>query len=104
MPRQSVDAVLVLHEVGLVPSYVPRIRAVAERGPATARVAQISTSQTGHVPRAAPTNTPCAEAGTTATVVLLVPMRAIFLAVGQAVPVLPVNTSIVVMVSVLTVL
>ena len=91
---QSVDALLVLHEVGLMPSYVPRIRAVAEQGPAPARVAQISTSQTGHVPRAAPTTTQSVKVGTTAPAVLLVPLRATRLAVGQAAPVLSVNTSI----------
>ena len=90
--RQSVAAAVASYEVGLMPSYVPLIRAVAERGPATARVAQTNTSKTGHVPRAAPTNTPCAEAGTTATAVLLVPLRATPLAVGQAVPVLSVNS------------
>ena len=87
----SVAASVASHEVGLMPSYVPLIRAVAERGPATARVAQTNTSKTEHVPRAAPTTTPSAKVGMTATAVLPVPLRAILLAVDQAVPVLSVN-------------
>ena len=61
--------------MNLMPRFVLRTRTSADRDPAPARVAQISTSRTEHVPRAAPTIMPCAEAGTTATAPLLVPMQ-----------------------------
>ena len=75
-----------------MPRFVLRTRTLAERDPAPVSVTQTSTSKTGNVPRAAPTNTLSAKAGTTDHAVLLVPLQGTLLAVGQAAPVLPIST------------